>query len=131
MKPIGKSGPMKTNAVPVRKSMSEPDLQHLGAFQTALEEVISKYHSQVAQWGPGADHHDEVWAAILGKQVGQVSSDLLDQAPGLMARNLISVAAVALSWRARLLQRPLNSCRPKPHTSDEEEDNEDFCAKGM
>ena len=74
-----------------------------GAYQ-AVEDTMKEMDRQVEQWGV-QNHHPAYWLAILGKQVGQLGSAVLDRewaadtdkGTAILRHEAVQAAAVALA----------------------------------
>lgn len=78
-------------------------MAHMGPRTEAMHSVLEECDRQDEQWGE-QDHHPAYWLAILGKQVGQFGSAVLnrewwtdkDAATAALRHEAVQTAAVAL-----------------------------------
>lgn len=53
-------------------------LEKMGPQMTAINDILDERRRQDAQWGV-QNHHPAYWLAIVGKQVGQLGTAILDR----------------------------------------------------
>lgn len=73
-----------------------------------LQEIMEERASQDAKWGV-QDHNDLYWLCILMEEVGETAKEALEGTPQSCRKELVQVAAVALSWLEAMHRRTVGA----------------------